>query len=355
MKKVEAEEQRTRRRRTKDDKKAEQPAADKTKPVNKFCPIEPRARGRRHGHTTTLQGQDRRLLLRGLHRRSSTKDPDAVHGEAEVSRRQPLEQGPASEARRPSGLLSGCRSVERQTSEPTYNQARCPRRRTRPRHRTPRTGDRSEADARRRRDGLRELRRARREGAADRCPASRRAEVNLARGRASCGSTRTGPTPSRSPPPSPTPATRPRPESPGVAAGNVEEERLQRQTREARAWFRRAVVGVVAVVPARGDALDRSRARQSATRATRTAAASLDGLGRRCVTSTIAIVYVGGAFYRSAVARPAPRHEQHGHAHRDGRERGVRLQPRRVRRLPRSAGGGRCPTCTSWNRPACSR
>src|SRR6476469_1654620 len=39
------------------------------------------------------------------------------------------------------------------------------------------------------------------------------------------------------------------PESPGIAAGNVEEERLQRQTREARAWFNRAIVGVVLWLP----------------------------------------------------------------------------------------------------------
>src|SRR5687767_15890164 len=39
------------------------------------------------------------------------------------------------------------------------------------------------------------------------------------------------------------------PESPGVAAGNVEEERLLRQTREAQAWFRRAVVGGVLWFP----------------------------------------------------------------------------------------------------------
>ena len=34
------------------------------------------------------------------------------------------------------------------------------------------------------------------------------------------------------------------PETPGVAAGNVEEERLRRQMHEANSWFRRAMVGI---------------------------------------------------------------------------------------------------------------
>src|SRR5687768_12445883 len=33
------------------------------------------------------------------------------------------------------------------------------------------------------------------------------------------------------------------PDTPGIAAGNVEEERLQRQMHEARAWLRRAIAG----------------------------------------------------------------------------------------------------------------
>src|SRR5215212_2555126 len=39
------------------------------------------------------------------------------------------------------------------------------------------------------------------------------------------------------------------PESPGIAAGNVEEERVHHQLQEAGAWFRRAVVGLVLWFP----------------------------------------------------------------------------------------------------------
>src|SRR5688572_21941408 len=39
------------------------------------------------------------------------------------------------------------------------------------------------------------------------------------------------------------------PETPGVAAANVEEQRLQRQTKAARAWFRRWVVGAILWLP----------------------------------------------------------------------------------------------------------
>ena len=39
------------------------------------------------------------------------------------------------------------------------------------------------------------------------------------------------------------------PEQPSVAAGNVEAERLERQAHEARAWFRRAMVGIVLWLP----------------------------------------------------------------------------------------------------------
>src|SRR3954466_11286234 len=39
------------------------------------------------------------------------------------------------------------------------------------------------------------------------------------------------------------------PESPGVAAGDVEEQRLQRQQREAASWLWRAVVGVALWLP----------------------------------------------------------------------------------------------------------
>src|SRR5688572_28377687 len=39
------------------------------------------------------------------------------------------------------------------------------------------------------------------------------------------------------------------PETPGVAEGNVEEQRLQRQALAARAWFRRAVVAILLWLP----------------------------------------------------------------------------------------------------------
>src|SRR5690606_20083010 len=39
------------------------------------------------------------------------------------------------------------------------------------------------------------------------------------------------------------------PESPGVVAGNVEEERLQRQIRHARSWKTRALIGLVLWAP----------------------------------------------------------------------------------------------------------
>jgi Cu+-exporting ATPase len=88
------------------------------------------------------------------------------------------------------------------------------------------------------------------------------------------------------------------PESPGIAAGNVEEQRLQRQTREARAWFNRAVVGVALWLPLEAThwllrAFGGGHLHHLPAQQTWMAWASL-------VTSTVALVYLGGKFYRSA-------------------------------------------------------
>ena len=88
------------------------------------------------------------------------------------------------------------------------------------------------------------------------------------------------------------------PDSPGVAAGNVEEERLQRQTREARAWFRRAVVGGVLWFPLEAThwllaAFGTGHAHHLPAQRSWMGWAAL-------LTSTVALVYLGGKFYRSA-------------------------------------------------------
>jgi P-type Cu+ transporter len=88
------------------------------------------------------------------------------------------------------------------------------------------------------------------------------------------------------------------PESPGVAAGNVEEERLQRQTREARAWFRRAVVGVLLWFPL--EALHWTLAALGIGHAHHVPAHQTWMGWAALVTSTLALVYLGGKFYRSA-------------------------------------------------------
>jgi Cu+-exporting ATPase len=89
------------------------------------------------------------------------------------------------------------------------------------------------------------------------------------------------------------------PEPPGVAAGNVEEERVQRQTHEAAAWFRRAVVGVVLWFP-----LESIHWLLRFTRADAHAnhlPAQQTWMGWAAfVTSTLALIYLGGKFYRSA-------------------------------------------------------
>jgi Cu+-exporting ATPase len=88
------------------------------------------------------------------------------------------------------------------------------------------------------------------------------------------------------------------PETPGIAEGNVEEQRLQRQANEARAWFRRWVVGFILWFPL--------EATHWVLRWTSPHASHGHGhlwmhwLG--LATSTVAIVYIGSAFYRSAWA-----------------------------------------------------
>ena len=87
-------------------------------------------------------------------------------------------------------------------------------------------------------------------------------------------------------------------DTPGVAAGNVEDQRLQRQAREARAWLRRWVVGVVLWLPlevthwalwwtGRGDPHAHGDAH-------------LWMHWLSLAAATAAIGYVGWAFYRSA-------------------------------------------------------
>src|SRR4051812_5838506 len=80
-------------------------------------------------------------------------------------------------------------------------------------------------------------------------PGVRAANVSLARGRASVQFDPAQTTPEAIAAAATDAGYPSAPESPGVAAGNVEEERLQRQTREARAWFNRAVVGVILWFP----------------------------------------------------------------------------------------------------------
>jgi Cu+-exporting ATPase len=85
------------------------------------------------------------------------------------------------------------------------------------------------------------------------------------------------------------------PEEPGVAAGNVEEDRLRDQVEHARGWFRRAVVGFALWFPV------------EATHWGMYLAGAHQGHGGvgwmdwvALATSTIAIVYLGAGFYRGA-------------------------------------------------------
>jgi Cu+-exporting ATPase len=82
------------------------------------------------------------------------------------------------------------------------------------------------------------------------------------------------------------------PESPGVAAENIEEQRVLRQTLEARAWFLRAVTGIALWLPVEllHWALYATHQHQLH--------AAMNWLA--LLTSTIAIVWVGRGFYRSA-------------------------------------------------------
>lgn len=118
-------------------------------------------------------------------------------------------------------------------------------------------------------------------------------QVNLARGRAtvSFDPNRTSPsTIAKAITDSGYPAAA---ESPDVAASNVEEKRLQQQMKHARAWLLRAVVGAALWLPmeiahwglaARGE----------------DTAHDMGLHWMALITSTIAIIFVGQAFYRSA-------------------------------------------------------
>ncbi len=129
-------------------------------------------------------------------------------------------------------------------------------------------------------------------------PGVRSANVSLARGRASVAFDPSKTTPEAIAAAATDAGYPSAPESPGIAAGNVEEERLQRQTREARAWFNRAVVGVILWFPLEAThwllrAFGDGHLHHLPAQRTWMAWASL-------VTSTLALVYLGGKFYRSA-------------------------------------------------------
>jgi Cu+-exporting ATPase len=85
------------------------------------------------------------------------------------------------------------------------------------------------------------------------------------------------------------------PETPGIAAGNVEEQRLHHQHEHARAWLRRAAIGVALWLPVEathwilwitGDGHAHG------------GVSWMDWVA--LATSTIALVFIGGGFYRSA-------------------------------------------------------
>jgi Cu+-exporting ATPase len=84
------------------------------------------------------------------------------------------------------------------------------------------------------------------------------------------------------------------PESPGVAAGNVEEERLQHQIEHTREWFRRAVVGIVLWAPVELT----HWVLQLTSRHVHAGVTWMDWVS--LATATVAIVYLGWGFYRSA-------------------------------------------------------
>jgi Cu+-exporting ATPase len=129
-------------------------------------------------------------------------------------------------------------------------------------------------------------------------PGVRSAQVSLARGRASVRFDPSQTTPETIAAAATDAGYPSAPESPGIAAGNVEEERLQRQTREAQAWFRRAVVGAILWFPLEAThwlmaAFGAGHAHHVSAHATWMGWAAL-------ITSTVALVYLGGKFYRSA-------------------------------------------------------
>jgi P-type Cu+ transporter len=91
------------------------------------------------------------------------------------------------------------------------------------------------------------------------------------------------------------------PEEPGIAAGNVEEERLQRQMHEARAWFRRAVVGLALWAPLEIPHLTLWLLGFVGLISTHAAHGWMEWTTwPAIVASTIAIIYVGAGFYRGA-------------------------------------------------------
>src|SRR3954468_6856376 len=87
------------------------------------------------------------------------------------------------------------------------------------------------------------------------------------------------------------------PETPGVLAGNVEEERLQHQRAHARAWFRRAMIGVALWFPVE---LLHWILQLSGKGHAAHGGGSLWMEWLALCTSTLALLLVGGAFYRSA-------------------------------------------------------
>jgi P-type Cu+ transporter len=90
------------------------------------------------------------------------------------------------------------------------------------------------------------------------------------------------------------------PETPGIAAGNVEEQRLHHQREHARAWFRRAALGILLWFPVELTHWILWLTRDGHAHAHDRSFGALWMEWLALVTSTIAIVVIGGAFYRSA-------------------------------------------------------
>src|SRR5947209_6250987 len=119
-------------------------------------------------------------------------------------------------------------------------------------------------------------------------------DVNLARGRATIKFDPAKTTPARIAAAITESGYPAAPESPGVAAGNVEEERLQRQMRHANQWLRRAIAGFVLWFPV--------EAAHWTLQIFFPLAHAAHGVltWMAFITSTIAITYVGSQFYKSA-------------------------------------------------------